>query len=131
MVVWNKTYSVGVEIIDIQHKKFIDTLNKFYKPVEPQKKLERLEEIFSDLENYSRFHFATEEKYFKQFDYEGAAEHIIKHNEFNQLLSNFKTRLGEEGIANELADFLENWLTDHVLTMDKHYMKCFHDNGLK
>ena len=33
--------------------------------------------------------------------------------------------------AFELVDFLEDWLINHLMTVDQKYVKCFHDHGLK
>ncbi len=131
MVVWNSTYAIGVEIIDLQHIKFINAIEKLSEPFDAFNREEKLKEVFTELDNYSRFHFETEEAYFKAFNYEEAVEHEAKHDEFKEIVGSYKDRLGEEGVPDELANFLENWLADHVLTMDKKYVKCFHDHGLK
>ena len=39
--------------------------------------------------------------------------------------------LFEIEFAFELVDFLEDWLINHLMIVDRKYIKCFHEHGLK
>ena len=75
----------------------------------------------------------TEEKYFKEFNYAGADEHIAKHKEFSENLAILQKK--HEGdtlaFAFALVDFLEDWLINHLMTVDQQYKQCFKEHGLK
>ena len=130
---WEERYSVGVEEIDNQHKHMFETINKLLDLISTNTPEENLGSVIDGLIKYKIFHFQTEEKYFKEFNYEGAEEHIQKHREFNDKLLALKAKYSNYTIefAFELIDFLEDWLINHLLVVDHKYIKCFHEHGLK
>jgi hemerythrin-like metal-binding protein len=130
---WEEKYSVGVEEIDDQHKKMFAVINELLDAINSNTTEKHLGEIIDGLVEYKMFHFATEEKYFKEFNYEEAEEHVGKHKEFNDKLNKLKEKypMPTVDFAFELVDFLEDWLIDHLMAMDQKYKKCFHDHGLK
>lgn len=131
-LVWKDEYSVGVSMIDAQHQMFIGIINELYAAITSKKEKDVLDGIFSQLVSYTQFHFQTEERYFDEFDYEGAEEHKAAHKKLvDQVLELQvkKTDLTENPF--ELMDFLEDWLIDHIIGMDKLYGPCFNEHGLK
>ena len=130
---WEEKYSVEVEEIDNQHKRMFAVINELMDLISTNTPEEHLGEITDGLINYKKFHFATEEKYFKEFNYEGAEEHIQKHKEFNDKLSLLREKYPKNTIdfAFELVDFLEDWLINHLMVVDQKYKECFHEHGLK
>ncbi len=135
-LLWNSSFSVGVQEIDEQHKKLVEILNELVYLVGKELKDEKqnIDVTVKKIIEYKTIHFATEEKYFKQFDFDGAEEHIQKHREFSQktgeLLADFGST-GEKIHLVELLDFMEIWFVDHMLNMDSKYKECFKQHGLK
>lgn len=129
---WNQDLSVNVGLIDEQHKRFVQMLDDFYQAILQGKEKQELAKLFEGLGNYANYHFATEEKYFDEFNYEGSAEHKAEHNAFRDKVADIKQRAdsGDEQVSTELIDFLEDWLVKHVNGLDKKYTKCFNDHGL-
>ncbi|MEI6379200.1 MAG: bacteriohemerythrin [Candidatus Falkowbacteria bacterium] len=132
-LVWEDKYSVGVEQIDNQHKKMFAVINDLVSAINSKPTEEKLSAIIKSLIEYKKFHFATEEKYFKEFNYDGAADHIAKHHEFSQKLEEIESKyVGDVvGLAFELVDFLEDWLIEHLMIIDQKYVPCFKAHGLK
>jgi len=130
---WKDKYSVGVELIDDQHKKMVAVINQLIEVISSAPDKEKIAEIIKQLVEYKQFHFDTEEKYFKEFNYEEAEEHIAKHREFTVKLGKLQEEFGDDlmGFSFALVDFLEDWLVDHLLTMDQKYVECFASHGLK
>ncbi len=130
---WEEKYSVGIEEIDNQHKHMFATINKLLDIISTGSTKENLGDIIEALVKYKIFHFATEEKYFKEFNYEETEDHIKKHKEFNDNLTILKEKYPEYTIefAFELINFLEDWLINHLMVVDQRYVKCFHEHGLK
>lgn len=130
---WDEKFSVGVELIDSQHKMMFKTINHLIDVLRGLPKAEELNKIISDLVEYKKYHFATEEKYFVEFGYERTAEHTEKHKMFSEKLelltreSNGNTLV----LAFGLVDFLEDWLIDHLMVEDQKYVACFREHGLK
>lgn len=129
---WEDKYSVGVKMIDDQHKIMFATINELIDVLKLPTK-EKLEGIINQLVQYKKFHFATEERYFKEFNYAKTEEHIAKHQSFTDALNSLKEKAGDDTVtlAFELVDFLEDWLINHLMTADQDYTECFHSHGLK
>lgn len=130
---WDDKYSVGVVEINNQHKHMFATINSLLEIINTNTPGEKLNEIIDDLIKYKKLHFETEEKYFKEFNYEGTQEHEAKHNEFTQNFIALRAEYPENTIefAFKLVNFLEDWLINHLINMDQKYVKCFQEHGLK
>lgn len=124
--------SIGVKLIDDQHKTFIQIMNDLYDAYYGKKDQKTLEDIINQLLAYKSYHFATEEKYFDLFHYEKTDEHKQAHKTMKADVEKFSNRLqNKEDIIIDLLEFVENWLVNHIETQDKEYSKCFLENGLK
>ena len=130
---WEEKYSVGVEEINNQHKNLFKIINSLLDAIENNSAENNLGTIINGLIDYKIFHVATEEKYFKKFNYDGTEAHVARHKQFNDKLNEIKAKYSSYTIefAYELIDFLEDWLINHLMTMDQKYVKCFHEHGLK
>lgn len=129
---WKDEFSVGVVEIDNQHKKMVEIINYLVDIIGRTPDEEEVKRIIGDIVKYKAEHFATEEKYFHQFNYEGTVEHEQRHREFNEQITLLQAKNEGDaiGFAFELVEFLEDWLIGHLLTMDKKYTQCFHEHGL-
>lgn len=131
---WDKSYSVGVRMIDAQHKKLFEMLNELHKIAKgiDGENAEPLENIILILAAYVDFHFRTEEEYFEKFDYEKTKEHMTQHKFYADKIREFKEKYkkGEKGLAGELIIFLEDWIKYHIKINDRKYAECFHKHGL-
>jgi hemerythrin len=130
---WESKYSVGVEEIDNQHKNMFATINELLDAISSNTTQDHIDHIIDSLVKYKIYHFATEEKYFKEFNYDGAEDHIKRHEEFNEKLIALEKEYPVHTLesAYKLIDFLEDWLINHLMVVDQRYVKCFHDHGLK
>ena len=132
MLLWDKKYSVGVKEIDSQHGKMIDYINELENAMHAEDTRETIVKVLNGLVTYTKEHFETEEKYFRQFDYEDTEAHISEHmnliSDVDKLI--YKFAIGEELSLASILKFLENWLLEHILDSDKKYMACFQSNGL-
>ena|SRR3972149_9404054 len=125
---WNKLYSVNVKEIDDQHKKIFEIINRLY---HVHKNIDKgdLEEILNELENYAKYHFSTEEKYFNKFSYSDKENHIKTHEWYIQKIAEFKKR-NINTIMNDLLKFLRDWWLGHVQAVDIKYSDFFNQHGL-
>lgn len=132
-LIWEEKYSVGVELIDNQHKMMFSTINELLDTINTMPTTEKLTSIIDQLVQYKKYHFATEEKFFKEFNYEKTAEHMGLHQEFNERLNKIKEENGDNiiALAFALVDFLEDWLINHLMTADQDYKECFKTHDLK
>jgi hemerythrin len=130
---WKDEYSVGIKEIDDQHRYFLGLLNDLFNAVSENKSRQELQGLFQKLSDYAEKHFATEEKYFDEFNYEGATEHKLKHQEMRDEIKKIKNQeVGNEiDFYGNIVYFLLSWLEDHLEKMDQEYEKCFLEHGLK
>jgi hemerythrin-like metal-binding protein len=132
LLVWDEKYSVNVAEIDAQHKRLFEMINNLFHALEESKAQEQLEPILKGFIDYAGYHFATEEKYFHEFNYPQTDEHIRAHNMYTAKIQELmKKSAGDKtSVSVELMDFVEDWLIQHVTGMDQLYSKFFNDHGL-
>lgn len=130
---WKKEYNLGIEEIDRQHKEFVRNLSLLIDAIGKNSLQKDLQKVLEGISNYAEYHFSTEERYFDEFYYEGAVEHKEKHQEFRNKIKELLEKFSRDELtlSYELADFLEDWLFDHLLNMDGKYVECFKSHGLK
>jgi len=123
-VTWDDSFSVGIEHIDNQHKELVKMVNDLYKACKMgalNKDIVYLRTVSKALE-YARVHFSDEEKYMDMVFYPELDEHKTQHEKFVVEIKK-SIKLFEDGEAApiELANFLKNWLLDHIAVSDKKY----------
>ena len=120
---WNNKYSVKVERIDAQHKNLIEIINNLHDSLRENTFHEELRKIYSELVEYTEYHFTTEEMYLEKAGYEDLENHKKQHARFVKKLKRLQSRCneGKEAIAVELSGFLSNWIIEHILHSDMEY----------
>ena len=133
MIKWDDKYSVGISMIDEEHKKFIDILNKATYVKQYENSPRAITEILVEMTVYAQEHFKTEETYMIDFKYYDYKSHKDEHNNFCNLTSEYIKKLmdGEIRIMDEILEDLTQWLFNHIQVTDKRYVACFNENGLK
>lgn len=129
---WELSMSVGIEKIDKQHQYFVSLLNELYVAIEKKSIKKDLTKIIKRLDSYAHTHFETEEKILNKYNYPFLEEHIKEHNNLLAQLEGFEAVLPKEPLkyAFDLADFLENWLVQHLEVQDGRYAKYFKEKGI-
>jgi hemerythrin len=131
---WDDSLSVGVNLIDEQHKMLIQRLadlsDAFKKGLEQNKIMKTLEFMI----DYTDFHFSAEEKVMDENNYPGLGEQKQQHEEFKTTLNNIVEDYKEEGTTTEIATainvFLLNWLIKHIQGSDSKLGKFLTNKGL-
>ena len=133
MIEWEDKFSVGISIIDQEHKKLIDILNKASFANERNDNAVETLELLGDMIEYSRKHFSAEETYMLKFKFPEYQLHRNEHLDFidNTIRSHHSFISGDYQIANEILEYLKQWLVNHIQVTDKKYIDCFKKNGLK
>ncbi len=133
MIKWDDKYSVGIPMIDEEHKKFIDIINKATQVKQHDDSPRAMSELLVEMTVYALEHFKTEENYMINFKYYDYKSHKDEHNNFSKIISNYCKKLieGEFKVMNEILEYLKQWLVNHILVTDKKYAVCFNENGLK
>lgn len=127
---WNDIYSVNVKELDEQHQKVFEIINRIYE-IKKNPKSEHLDTIIQELKDYGNYHLEAEEKYFEEFDYPDKVSHIQKHDMYREKVVEFeKKSLENDGVADDLSQFLRDWWINHIQKVDHEYSHFFNNKGL-
>ena len=133
MIEWDDKYCVGISIIDKDHKKYIDTINKVILIKKNRDDPEGVKKVLREMTNYVLTHFKTEETYMAEFNYLEYQNHKEEHHEFAMKIIAYLDRVinGDYQIAFDMLEDLKSWLVNHIQVTDQKYIDCFIKNGLK
>lgn len=125
MLIWKDEYSIGVKLIDEQHKYLFEIGNNAYKLIKDNAGIDKYADvvmIIDDLLRYTRFHFKTEEDYMIKINYNEYLSHKKEHNEFIQKINEINLEQVKENpqkIIEDILAFIFDWLLSHILLRDK------------
>ena len=133
MLEWENEYSVSIPTIDEEHKKLLGIFNKAIFAKEHNDNPEEIREVLREMTNYALTHFKTEESYMKVFNYPEYQDHKAEHRNFYIETIGYLDKVikGDCQIANEILEYLKQWIVHHIQVTDKKYIDCFKENGLK
>lgn len=120
---WNETLSINNPIIDGQHKELIEHLNKLTTAVNNHEGPTVISSTINFLNEYTNFHFSSEEKIMSENNYSDYEQHKASHKEFINTLNNLVQDFDEDGATHSLAGSIDtllvNWLINHIQKTDK------------
>jgi len=120
---WSDDFSVGVDLIDEQHKGLFRATDKLVDAMGAGGGEEDLPALVSFLEQYTAEHFRAEEEYMEAHNYPGYMSHKQEHESFIQDVGEWKARLEKEGpnalMVIQTQKWLYDWLKGHIKGMDK------------
>lgn len=133
LLTWGDQFKVNIAEIDNQHRKLFDMVNEMHDAMKAGKASEVTGKILVGLVDYTKMHFAVEEKYMSQYNYPEYSKHKAEHDALTKkatdLLAQHKE--GKPVLSFDLMDFLKKWLTDHILITDKKYGPFLNSKGIK
>ena len=131
-ILWNESYNIGIGNIDTQHKKLVDIINELYESFVDQTTGQKLHKILKELEDYTIYHFGTEEELFKKHGYPQTEAHLAEHKGFVERIKQFNADLidGKTSLTFQLMNYLKNWLLGHICGSDQEYVSFFIDKEL-
>jgi hemerythrin len=131
-MVWNDRLSVGVKVIDDDHKILLNFANELYDAILAKRSKEVLGDIVDGLVDYTTLHFAREEQFFSDTDYQYAAEHKRQHDDMKQEILRIQVQYksGAPALTLEVMNFLKDWLYDHILGSDAKYEQHLNSLGI-
>jgi len=120
---WSEAHSVGVPLMDEQHKELAGLINRIGEDLKAGHDAERLHESFARLVEAARAHFATEEQLMASAGLGAAAErHKQEHRRLIEELESQADAI--EGRSMSLTmRYLNFWLLHHIETTDKPHAK--------
>lgn len=120
---WTPDLSVGVKMIDDQHKMWFEKAEKLFEAGKNHQAKEYIGELLTFLDDYTKKHFADEEKYMLSIHYPEYGVQKQAHTAFiaelAKLRRDFETSGGSLLVILNANQMVVEWLTKHISNMDK------------
>lgn len=120
---WTPNLSVGISMIDDQHKMWFQKAEALFEAGKNNRAKEYVGELLDFLDDYTKKHFADEEKYMLSIKYPGYQEQKAAHTAFiaqlNKIKSDYNTSGGNLLVILNANQMILDWLTKHISNMDK------------
>ncbi|MDR0313474.1 MAG: bacteriohemerythrin [Treponema sp.] len=129
LIIWSPTYSVGIALIDEQHKELLKLTNDMFNHCigDPVSEREYFKKVIHEAVNYVKTHFATEEKIMLRTAFPGYANHKKEHDSFVLSILEHVKNYEEHKTITLIAftHYLKNWILTHIAVSDKQYFTYF------
>lgn len=117
---WRDEYSVGVDEIDAQHKRFISIMKEAYALGNVSQQDPAVIKVVDELTKYAQFHLQSEEQLMQLYFY---PKYVDQKKEHHRILKELESRLAvirknNEGLA-ALLLFLIKWFVNHTTYEDR------------
>lgn len=134
VVEWSDQLETGIDVLDQQHRRYVDLLNDYLAKAadyrNTQQQAEQLVESFNFLRGYAQEHFETEDAIMREIDYPDFDAHYEQHQHFIEHVEGLSRRMESEGfsagLSREVNFYAIEWFVDHILGSDMqlvHYLK--------
>jgi len=118
-------YLVGVNFIDEEHRRLFEIIKEANDIMHNDflyDKFDQINAVLGNLLEYTKVHFADEEKYMESINYDGLEAQKKAHAMFVEKIENINLDEVDENqdeYLNGLLNFLLDWLVNHILKADK------------
>jgi len=132
LITWTKSLSVGIKVIDDQHKVLVNLLNEMFNHVTGNyvQECDYFNRVIEEVGRYVKYHFATEEKIMLATNYQGYREHKREHDNFiitvKKNILDYKA--GKRFTLSTFTRFLKDWVLSHIALVDKQYIEHLKKN---
>jgi hemerythrin-like metal-binding protein len=121
----------GSTLIDGDHRNLVDLVNAFFQSMQSGQDNGRVSEAMKDLIAYTGEHFVREEREMERIKYVAALAHRAEHTTLLAQLVELREMLDAGGRMNipAVADFLSQWLRDHIVAVDMKLAAALKQHG--
>ena len=117
---WDNSLSVQIEEIDDDHQRLVDLFNMLNHSVTKGDSSIYINAVLEELISCTAWHFKHEERLMVKYNYDGYEAHQKEHNELIETARALQQKYQQENqtVSSDDIQFLENWLTGHILGAD-------------
>ena len=118
--------------MDGHHKRLFGIANTIMEHLHNNAGREAVSNAFDALVDYTRYHFAAEEKLMVLYSYPGIDGHSKKHGELISQVIEYKDQVlgGNMPDTDGFQSFMEHWLVRHILDEDRKYGAFLNNKGV-
>jgi methyl-accepting chemotaxis protein len=121
IIEWNDSLNTGIQLIDRQHRRLVDLINKLFQCMKAGGDRQSLDSVVDELIDYTVTHFRTEEDLMKKHHYPDFEAHKRIHDQFVAKVADFANKLksGARLAPADIYKFLKDWLLNHIKDQDR------------
>jgi len=132
LIIWSRSYSVGVDSMDDEHQRLIDIINNLYASMRAGRSKDAIGTILDELVDYTSTHFSHEERLMQSSGYAGYDEQKRCHESLIAQVKEIQDRYRTgTALGQEVMTFLKKWLINHIQGLDKRYGPVMNKKGIK
>jgi methyl-accepting chemotaxis protein/hemerythrin len=131
-MVWDQSFSTSIATFDDQHKKLFTMVNELSDSMQRKRSKDAIASVLQRLIEYTGSHFAAEEAAFKKAGYPDEVQHCQIHNDLVRQVLDLQQKFssGETVLTNDVIQFLQNWLVNHIKGDDRRYGQHLSKHGI-
>jgi hemerythrin-like metal-binding protein len=126
---WSNMFSVGVDILDEQHKTLIGMMNRLIDTPSTDSNSAIVTGLLNDMITYATTHFVEEERRMNLHNYPDFLIHQAQHVAFMEKTAEFCSVEEGEMVVHDFSEtvrrYLRDWWINHILTDDMKYKSLF------
>ena len=122
---WVSEFEVGNEWVDLQHRYFLDLINRIGKSFKETNDDDDKRKLIIELHKYADFHFASEENIAISCGIPGVKNHHQLHLDLLKDLNQYAENL-DNGLKTieEFLEFITDWFLVHTQHEDRKFFKA-------
>jgi hemerythrin-like metal-binding protein len=132
LINWTPRLSVGTTTLDADHIILIGIINQLYDAMKEGHGEELFDTIMSTMTQYTVTHFRREESMMQESNYPKLEDHKKHHEGLIKRLNDFMDKYARDKTSlttEEISEFLQGWLVNHIQKVDFGYKPYMHDSG--
>ncbi len=132
-VIWKDEYSVGIDILDEDHKILLNLINKMQTAVHYKTGEQFEKDALDEIIDYTKYHFEREEQMLEDANYPELEAHKKQHRDMINKVDSFMLDYEKRGheTLEDVAMFLQNWLVNHINGSDQEYTPILKESLIK
>ena len=122
---WQIDFETGNEYVDLQHRYFVDLINRVGRNFRETNDADHKEKLISELRKYADFHFTSEENIATSHNLpENISSHHQRHSELLEEFNHHAEDLNKGSkTVDEFLGFLTDWFVGHTIYEDQKLFK--------
>lgn len=120
LIEWRDEFRVGIVSVDMEHRDLIELINKVHAMMGEGATHKQVTLSLADIFAQISAHFALEEKFMRDMEYEHYPSHKDDHEKLLDEICDIMDRVEDDGRYDEarLSGELERWFIEHFKTHD-------------
>lgn len=129
---WSSEYSVGVEELDGQHRRWIEIMNELETALDSDLASQATSKALQAMIEYTQEHFSREEELMRRTEFPEFESHKALHDGFVAQCQSLHCALkrANSATAKILFGQARRWFMEHIQVVDKQYSQHLNERGI-